>query len=173
MIKLPKKPRFYWAYGSNLNVKAMRYRCPDAKKVCPLYLPNGMLVFRGVADVIVSIDTDAKVAGGLWLISKRDELILDNYEGVRYGLYTKEEIVLEIKGEQHSCLYYQMAREGIMPPADSYLQTIVQGYRDFDLDFSLLDKAVAHSFEEKEVTPYLAKRREAAKSQVRWWGKSK
>lgn len=37
----------YLAYGSNLNLAQMRYRCPTAKVVGYTYLPDRKLVFRG------------------------------------------------------------------------------------------------------------------------------
>ena len=32
--------KFYLAYGSNLNVKQMRFRCPDARIVGSAEIPN-------------------------------------------------------------------------------------------------------------------------------------
>ena len=42
---------FYFAYGANLNLQNMRYRCPNAKVVGHLNLPEYQLVFKGVADI--------------------------------------------------------------------------------------------------------------------------
>ena len=43
--------KLYGAYGSNLNLKQMHIRCPNAKPVCSFYLENFNLVFKGVADL--------------------------------------------------------------------------------------------------------------------------
>lgn len=32
--------KLYFAYGSNINLKQMAYRCPDAHMVCPVILEN-------------------------------------------------------------------------------------------------------------------------------------
>jgi hypothetical protein len=44
----------YLAYGSNLNIKQMKIRCPYAKPSGTFYMPNYRLVFRRVADITKS-----------------------------------------------------------------------------------------------------------------------
>ena len=44
----------YLAYGSNLNIKQMKIRCPYAKPCGTFYMPNYRLVFRRVADITKS-----------------------------------------------------------------------------------------------------------------------
>ncbi|MBQ2786039.1 MAG: gamma-glutamylcyclotransferase [Oscillospiraceae bacterium] len=39
--------KFYLAYGSNLNVEQMQYRCPGAIKVGTTYLEGYRITFRG------------------------------------------------------------------------------------------------------------------------------
>ena len=43
----------YFAYGSNINLDQMEYRCPDASVVGPVVLDNYELLFRssGVATI--------------------------------------------------------------------------------------------------------------------------
>jgi hypothetical protein len=148
---------FYWAYGSNLCEEAMLSRCPAARKVGPLYVPNGALVFRSCADVVSRQGWECP--GGLWRITPECEEALDRYEGVEHGLYEKLYLTLGTKdGRRHKCLYYKMNEGGIMPPPAYYLDTIVQGYRDFGLDLNHLEQALEHSWEQKNKTPYLRKR---------------
>ena len=149
--------QLYWAYGSNLNKRQMLGRCPAATPLGQLYL-QGRLVFRVVADVVGSDDPNELVAGGLWRITPACEAALDNYEGVAHNLYVKKYLTLRIRGEKVRCLYYQMVDDGIAPPRDDYLNTIVQGYRDFGLDFETLDRAVQHSKNEKLKTPAIKAR---------------
>lgn len=159
--------RYYWAYGSNLNIAHMRRRCPDARVFRPLILDDGQLVFRGVADVISS--PGSKVAGGLWKVTPRCLRSLDRYEGCdpdnpesKSGLYRRKFIRLRTKdGQVHRVLYYQMNRPGIAPPGEYYLDTIMEGYRDFDLDMSMLDEAVRRSYDDKHWTDHLRQRHEA------------
>lgn len=156
--KKPQQPQLllYWAYGSNLNVKEMAIRCPGAKKVQALALPNGALVFRGVADAVYR--EGSTVHGGLWLITKEHEAFLDRYEGVSSKLYSKCYLKLLVNGEERQCLYYQMNEQGIYPPSDSYVERIAQGYRDFGLPMEALDAALQESWGSKQPTQYLIKR---------------
>ena len=39
--------RFYIAYGSNLNVRQMRMRCPDAVIIGTAFIPDYRLLFKG------------------------------------------------------------------------------------------------------------------------------
>lgn len=150
------KRTLYWAYGSNLNVRAMHRRCPDAVPVGPLIVDNAALVFRGVADVVTCMGALAQ--GGLWRISAADERALDRYEGVDSGLYSKEYLIARVDGKARRVLYYQMRVGGIMPPSEGYLDTIRQGYVDFGLDLDALNRAVMDSWERKDVTKHLAAR---------------
>jgi hypothetical protein len=144
----------YIAYGSNLHIKGMRSRCPDARPVGRIVLDNARLVFRGVADV--AYEAGHTVPCGLWRISREDETFLDRYEGVRAGLYDKEYITVD--GEE--ALIYTMTATGIFPPADFYVGTIRQGYRDFGLDLSCLNEAIRYSFDRKDPCEMTLARRE-------------
>lgn len=165
----------YWAYGSNLNVRQMARRCPNARKVKALPVYGAKLVFRSVADVIITDNPADVCLGGLWRISRRDEDNLDRYEGIKNGLYTKEYFFIRDQSRHyHKVLYYKMASDGVFPPDEIYLNCIVQGYLDFGLDMTKLDSAVRRSWEDKHKTedmrqrflrnrPVLAKSLEKAK----------
>ena len=141
-----RKPRLYLAYGSNLNVRDMRYRCPGAKtKGKVIWLQDARLVFRGVADV--EIIPGHLCPAGLWLITPEDERTLDRYEGVGSGMYAKEEVDL---GGGKSALIYLMASRGIYPPSEYYYNVLKRGYRDFKIPVKHLDAALEHSFEGKD-----------------------
>lgn len=151
------KTCLYWAYGSNLCVRNMKERCPGAKKLRRLYVQGGQLVFRGVADVTTK--EDSVVPGGLWRITKDCERALDRYEGVASGLYMKKWLEVEMEGNTYEVLFYQMRMSrGVMPPSECYLDTIVEGYRDFGLDTAVLDIALQESWSNKNVTDTLRRR---------------
>lgn len=163
--RAPKRPgieedsnvAFYWAYGSNLNVKQMRKRCPGAQPAGAFVVKGARLVFRGVADVVV--EEGSFCAGGLWKITPRCERELDAYEGVGSGLYLKKYFKVRRSKHVYKCLFYQMRGErGVVPPGQHYLDSIVQGYRDFDLDLDLLDVAVQEAWGNKKMTPRLRER---------------
>lgn len=141
----------YFAYGSNLNKWQMARRCPRAVSLGRLKLPDWRLVFRGVADLIP--DEGAFCWGGVWRITPECERALDYYEGVASGLYRKETIPIEpLADGTNEMLVYVMNSDGVFPPSESYLASIVKGYRDFRLPKSAraaLNRAVAESWDDK------------------------
>jgi hypothetical protein len=147
--------KLYIAYGSNLHVKKMAERCPDAKQVDSIMLTDCRLVFRGVADLEYAPGEQVPV--GVWDISAKDEVALDRYEGYPafYGKYE-----MPINGTEHKALVYLMVdREGVMPPSAWYANIIADGYRHFDLDLAYLHAAVRHSFQQKNPSEQTRARR--------------
>lgn len=158
--------KLYIAYGSNLNKRAMRVRCPGSKPLGKFMLTKARLVFRGVADV--EYDPDSEVPCGLWRVNRQDEAALDTYEGVNSGFYMKDEsIILKYKGERTPALIYLMKSEGVYPPSEYYVETIRRGYRDFGLDEAYLDEAIKRSFVQKEPDEQTTRRRARQKTDVR------
>lgn len=97
--------------------------------------------------------------GGLWKITPDCERALDQYEGVSAGLYLKKYFKVRRSKHVYKCLFYQMRSErGVVPPGQSYLDSIVQGYRDFDLDLDYLDVAIQESWGNKKMTDRLRDR---------------
>jgi hypothetical protein len=149
-----QKPRMYFAFGSNLNVRDMRHRCPGAVPHDSALVENGRLVFRGVADV--ACEMGYRVPVGVWKITPENERALDRYEGVGAGFYEKYDIPY---GDDKALIYF-MTAEGIFPPSQHYVDTIRQGYRDFGLDEKYLDAAVAHAYLRKDPCEQTLDRRE-------------
>lgn len=68
----------YLAYGSNLNLAQMRYRCPDARVVGYTYLPDRKLAFRGsqTGNYLTLDEAPGAYPGvpcGVFEISERDQ----------------------------------------------------------------------------------------------------
>ena len=125
--------KYYLAYGSNLNKRQMKHRCPDAVPVGPVTIMDYELVFRGVATI--EPKPGASVQCGIWRISTEDEKHLDIYEGYP-RLYVKQDFWVEVNGEAVRAMAYVMTNE-IRPksqPSTGYLMTIMEGYEDFCLD---------------------------------------
>lgn len=103
--------KLYVAYGSNLNLKQMAYRCPSASIYGTGQLTNWELLYRGSATN--SHATIAKKHGSyvpvlLWNIEPEDEKRLDIYEGYpRY--YYKQNVMVDIGGKKEKSygLYYE------------------------------------------------------------------
>lgn len=143
----------YWAYGSNLSKAQMKSRAPTAKPVRALPVYGCKLVFRGVADVELTDDQRDVTLGGLWRISARDERVLDRYEGVSGGTYSKQYFYLRDKHRHyHRVLFYKMNSDGVFPPGEDYLATIIEGYHDFGLDVSKLDTALSFAWNRSNKT---------------------
>lgn len=125
--------KYYLAYGSNLNKKQMKTRCPDAVPVGSCVVNDYELVFRGVATI--EPKPGASVQCGIWKISTDDERSLDRYEGYP-RLYVKQDFRVTVKGKTVRAMAYVMV-DGIRrlsPPSTGYLLTIAEGYDDFGLD---------------------------------------
>ena len=96
----------YYSYGANTNIDNMAYRCPKAKVVSSLVLPDYRLVFRGVADIEPA--NYNQVQGVLWDITSECENSLDIFEGVASGLYRKEYFCIKIGGKVEEVMFYKM-----------------------------------------------------------------
>ena len=154
-----KQPRFYLAYGLNLYMAGMRQRCPHARPAGIRLMADAKLVFRGVADI--EYHPGGMVPCGLWEISASDEAALDRYEGVAGGLYDKYDIKI---GRNRTALVYFMNDRGRFPPSEYYADVIRDGYRDFGLDESYLDAAIAEALGDKKVTVQTITRRARQKA---------
>jgi hypothetical protein len=129
---------YYLAYGSNLNVKQMAMRCPDARPIEAIVIEGWQLTFRGVADI--EPKADAMLSAGIWKITKKCEKALDRYEGFP-TLYGKIYFNFEIEGKNQRVLSYQMNRSNYAYPNQSYYDCIKQGYNDFNLNTKFLEEA--------------------------------
>ena len=74
---------YYLAYGSNLNLKEMKYRCPFSKVVGTLYLSNFKLSFKGEENGFLTIEQKkgSIVPIGIFKINKLFIKNLDKYGG--------------------------------------------------------------------------------------------
>lgn len=148
---MKNKKRLYVAYGSNLHLEQMSYRCPDAKVFGTGVVKNHSLTFwgnwsgNGVATILPEAAGDVPVA--VWEISARDEENLDRYEGWPH-LYRKEDIeVVMADGSTITAMVYLMnermgtRRVSSCIPSESYYNTILSGYRSFGFDPDVLSQA--------------------------------
>jgi gamma-glutamylcyclotransferase (GGCT)/AIG2-like uncharacterized protein YtfP len=114
----------YFAYGSNLNIKHMQWRCRNAVPLGIYTLQGYQLVFRYYADLIPAHDKSVK--GGLWEISEEDEKLLDRYEGYPslYEKYYDDDI-----------MFYRMLDDArdIELPGLGYLEGMLEGMENFGL----------------------------------------
>lgn len=98
---------YYIAYGSNLNIAQMKFRCPCARVVGNSMLKGYSLRFRGSKTgsyLTVEKDTEGCVPVGVWAVSAKDLQSLDRYEGYP-TFYRKEEISIKSVRKQQRQLY--------------------------------------------------------------------
>ena len=142
--------KIYLAYGSNLNLEQMAYRCPDATVIGTTVLNGYRLVFRGgrhTGVATIEQERGSAVPVLLWEITKRCEQALDRYEGYPH-LYRKEQLTVDLDGQEVRAMAYVM-NEGPPPamPGAYYYATILHGYRDCGFDEAILKEAVMRTME--------------------------
>ena len=151
MIERLEIMKVYVAYGSNLNKKQMSQRCPDAKVISTGMLNGWRLVYRGsLSGSYLSIveDPKAKTPVVLWSISKRDERMLDIYEGYP-RFYTKEDIIVDTPdGEAWGMVYIINKKAVPGRPSWLYVETCKQGYKDNGLDLKYLNESLRYNVRE-------------------------
>ena len=132
----------YFAYGSNLNHNQMRkVRCLGSKYLKTIYLKDYKLLFGhpiklnkyGYANIVRK--KGSKVPGAIWKITKKHEKILDRYEEFPRS-YQKEYFYFNgIK-----VMFYIMTKYFIKKPPKSYINTIIEGYKNCNIDIKYINK---------------------------------
>ena len=152
------KKKYYLAYGSNLNVEQMAWRCPDAKVVGSGVISGYRLLFKGSksgAYLTIEKDPDSIVPVGVWEVSEDDEAMLDHYEGYPNFYYKKQ---MEIpyctpSGEVRVCkafVYIMHEERNCGIPTKFYMSICKKGYKDFGFDTVHLDLAFEDTVKEIE-----------------------
>lgn len=143
-----RKPMLYIAYGSNLNLPQMAFRCPTAKVAGKSELCGYELLFRGGRNSAVATVEPLKgstVPVLLWKLRERDLQALDRYEGFP-RLYRKEILPVELNGKTMTAMAYVMnAGHPFGAPSDYYFGTILEGYETSSFDTEILSQAVEKS----------------------------
>ena len=159
---------WYFAYGSNLNSRAVAEWCrhyghrpPTLKPGKPAVLDNYRLSFPifseyyggGIADIVY--DPGKYVAGALFDLSESDLKVLDakvdrklDSSGREIGTYKRIEVKVAplTKGEPLTAITYQgtSAERYDIPPTRHYMDLVIQGAYSFGL--SMMWVAYLQSF---------------------------
>lgn len=128
---------YYFAYGSNLNKKQMRTRCPDSRPLFTAVLPNYKLVFtgwsrewRGGKASIKSLRGE-KVRGAIY---EAGELCLRKLDGYEAGYARMNVTVFDEDNEPHQAItYIKSGQIEETSPSEEYGTVIRQGYRDWGI----------------------------------------
>lgn len=144
--------KLYVAYGSNLNLTQMKYRCPNAVPVSTGFLENWELIYRGSktgAYATIRRKKGSRIPVLIWNIDDLDEKYLDIYEGYP-NFYFKQNIYVTFSdGKRRKAMVYimnQSAKPG--KPSQKYISTIKKGYIDNLLDLNFLQKSLDYNKKE-------------------------
>ncbi len=146
--------RFYIAYGSNLNKTQMAERCPGAKVAGTAVLKDYRLMFKGSLTgsyLTIEEEEGCSVPVGVWQVTAGHERNLDLYEGFPTFYYKKDMRVsltddasgLTREVEAFAYIMHEDRSHGV--PTRRYVNTCLEGYRDFGFDPSVLTEAVSYS----------------------------
>ena len=139
-----KNKQLYIAYGSNINLEQMKYRCPHSKVVGTSEIKDYELEFRGVATIVPNKGAIVPVL--IWELDERDLPVLNRYEGWP-RLYRQETMFFELNGREVEGMAYLMNYGELSPPSPQYYNTILQGYRENGLDEKYLQTALENSIQ--------------------------
>ena len=145
--------KYYLAYGSNLNVRQMAWRCPTAKAVGTAVIKDYELLFKGSktgAYLTIEPKSGAEVPVAVWSVEPADEKRLDVYEGFP-AFYYKTEFDLPVnyfsgkKVIRKAFVYIMHEERPLGLPSGSYVRTCLEGYSNFGFDESILLEALNNS----------------------------
>ena len=122
----------YFSYGMNTNLSQMAQRCPNAKSLGKAVLYGHEFRFARHADIIEN--PDFATQGVLWEITSDCEMALDALEG--YPTYYLKKIVNVFhNGKSVKCMVYYMTGDEVDSfPSDSYLEMLIDGYTEHNVD---------------------------------------
>ncbi len=137
----------YFAYGSNMDWKQMKERCPSTRFVGIAVLSDHRLAFTrksgslccGVADAVREVGR--KLWGVVYEVSDLDLDSLDEYEGYRPGRqtnsYWRRECMVFLDGEDTrpviSFIYFADTQPNPPLPNQAYKNLILSGARHWHL----------------------------------------
>ena len=149
----PTEEKYYLAYGSNLNITRMQYRCPSAELIGTTWLEDHRLVFRrSGSGFYLSIDEKeySHLPAAVWKISAEDEKSLDRYEGFPRH-YRKKSVFVTVKNDRgeekryKAIVYYLPESRPAGKPADDYMDICIEGYHDLHLNMRYLEEALQYT----------------------------
>ncbi|MBX7447970.1 poly-gamma-glutamate hydrolase family protein [Mycolicibacterium sp. 3033] len=128
----------YFAYGSNLSVRQMAQRCPDATDPQPATLADHdwLINERGVATV--EPQPGGVVHGVVWRVSDHDLATLDSAEGVPLR-YRRDALMVHTARGRRTAWVYIDHRVEPGPPRPGYLERILEGAQQHGLPHRWID----------------------------------
>ncbi len=129
----------YFAYGANMDIAAMRHRCPASTPVGPARLQGHRLFIMGEGWASVAPCRGAIVHGLLWNLAFADIHALDRFEDVEGGRYAR--VVRPVSkpvGAVRAMVYVgRTTVEGAAQPG--YMESVIASARLVGLPPSYID----------------------------------
>ena len=129
----PEARRRYFAYGANIVAADMASRCPAAREIGAVVLPEWRfrLARSGYATIVPAPRT--RVVGVLWSLTSECERILDEFEEIGGGLFRRDSIV--VAGEP--ALVYLATETAPARALTGYLEAVIAAAeaRGFPADY--------------------------------------
>jgi len=131
--------KYYFAYGSNMNFKQMKERCPDARFLKRAYLEGYRFVYDGYSKtrkgaVANIVEAEGKeVWGGLFEVSEECIKSLDSYEGYPISYKRKVLTVKDDKGNTYEAIVYLREPQQKGKPSEEYRKMVLEGAKDCGL----------------------------------------
>lgn len=146
---------YYLAYGSNLNLSQMKRRCKGSKVVGTAVLDDYRLMFKGSKTgsyLTIEKEKGCKVPLGVFEITKGGLSNLDIYEGYPTFYYRK---LIEVKVKKKDgkvenlkgLIYIMHEDRKLGVPNGIYMNTCIDGYKDFSFNTDYLFNAYEYSLE--------------------------
>jgi len=144
---------YYFAYGSNMNHKQMKYRCKTARFLCRAYLENYDFVYDGYSQsrngAVANIVRKEKriVWGGLWEIDEEDIKQLDHYEGYPVS-YKREKVIVKDDNNKEYCAFvYLRESQKVANPSDEYRKIVIEGAIECGLPNEYIEEKIKRKYE--------------------------
>ncbi len=138
---------YYFAYGSNINLDQMAYRCPNAEPQMAVTLDGYELLFRRGGFATIAPKEGGQVQGFIWKLTPQCVQALNGYEGYP-RFYDKQTVwVKSLSRTRVPVMTYVMTDEHIKAPTmptPHYYDGILQGYLANEMPIEALNSAVEH-----------------------------
>jgi hypothetical protein len=123
----------YFAYGSNMDVKAMGRRCRRSKALWLARLERHLLAVMREGWLTAVRASSSVVHGVLWDLALSDIAALDRYEGLSQGFYVKlTQPVIAERGPKQAIVYFGAnAGPGAVRP--DYISEVLAAARSWPL----------------------------------------
>lgn len=138
----------YAAYGSNINLSQMEYRCPNSSVIGTGMIHGYRLVFKYHADIIQDVQSSVPVL--VWDTPEDDVEMLDLYEGYP-NYYMTIPVDVDMDDGTTVCAFAYVMNEKydtIERPDKMYYRCIEEGYVDNGMDLSYLCNAMEEAYYE-------------------------